>query len=102
MRHLGRDILKFAAENENIVPTLWPCAAWLGNAKVTHCALDLRVAEQDLNGAQVTGCLVNDRVSLCRLTARTFLLQIQGPPSAVKLRICRVRNASFAAVLPLT
>jgi hypothetical protein len=25
---LGRDILKYAAENENIVPILWPDAAW--------------------------------------------------------------------------
>jgi hypothetical protein len=78
MRHLGRDILKFAAENENIVPTLWPCAAWLGNAKVTHCALDLRVAEQDLNGAQVTGCLVNDRVSLCRLKREHSCCKFKG------------------------
>jgi hypothetical protein len=28
MRHLGRDILKYAAESENIVPILWPDAAW--------------------------------------------------------------------------
>jgi hypothetical protein len=27
MRHLGRDILKYAAESENIVPILWPDAA---------------------------------------------------------------------------
>ena len=32
----------------------------LDNAKITNCAFDLRMAEQDLNGAQVAGRLVYD------------------------------------------